>query len=126
MKIAFDSKGDFGIINGWLKDVINRKPSNTINQIATDGTRSLEANTPRDTGETADGWVSEITTKGDVTEIAWKNTAHPEAGVNVAKLIELGHGTGTGGYVPPNPYIEKAMKPIWDRAGDKVAKELIK
>lgn len=126
MKISFESKGDFESTRSWLKDVINRNPTNSINQIASEGTRSLAANTPKDTGATAAGWSSDIKRTGNVTEIAWKNTAHPEASVNVAKVIHTGHGTGTGGYVPPRPYIEQAMNPVFKDAGDKIAKELIK
>jgi hypothetical protein len=126
MKISFESKGDFDVISSWLKRVTQHKPTVVADQIAREGTRALSANTPRDTGETASGWTSEITTKGDVTEIAWKNTAHPESEANVAKLIELGHGTRTGEYVAPKHYIKEAMKPVWDTASDKVVKELIK
>lgn len=126
MKISFDSKGDFNVIRDWLKRVTTRNPSVAINQVASEGTRSLATNTPRDTGETASGWKADVTTKGHVTEIAWKNTAHPELEVNLAKLIELGHGTRTGGYVAPKPYVKKAMDPVFKTAGDKVVKELIK
>lgn len=126
MRISFESKGNFDVVNDWLKRVSNNNPSNALNSIAKEGTRRLEANTPRETGETASGWTEEITKSGDVTEIAWMNNAHPEAGVNIAKLIELGHGTGTGGYVQPKPYIKEAMKPVWSSVDNKLIKELIK
>lgn len=126
MKISFDSKGDFDVVRGWLKRVSNSNPSVVLNKVASEGVKSLSANTPKDTGETAAGWTADVVTKGDITEISWKNTAHPESSVNVAKLIELGHGTGTGGYVPPQPYIKDAMKPIWEEVDNKVVKELIK
>lgn len=126
MRVSFESKGDFNVIRSWLKDVERRDPSSAIKEVADKGTRSLKNNTPKDTGETASGWKSDITTKGDVTEVVWKNTAHPESNVNVAKLIELGHGTRTGGYVQPKPYIKESMKPVWNDIDDKIVKELIK
>lgn len=126
MKISFESKGNFDNVTKWLNKAMTKKPSMTVAQVANEGERRLAASTPKSTGETAAGWKSIVTTKGDVTEIAWVNTAHPEAGVNVAKIIELGHGTGTGGYVPPNPYVKQAMDPVFKSAGDKVVKELIK
>lgn len=126
MKISFESKGDFDVVRSWLKRVTTRNPSVAINQIASEGKRSLAANTPRDTGETASGWVAEVKMGTNVSEITWKNVAHPEANVNVAKIIELGHGTRTGGYVPPRPYVKKAMDPVFKDAGDRVVKELIK
>jgi hypothetical protein len=125
MKISFESKGDFDVVRSWLKRVTENKPTTALNQIAREGERSLANNTPRDTGETASGWVSEVTTKGNTTEIVWKNNAHPESSVNVAKLIETGHGTRTGGYVAPKPYIKRAMEPVWGNT-DNAVKELIK
>lgn len=121
MNVSFDVKGDFNATLKWLKDVSSRKPSMVLNEIASEGTRSLSSNTPKATGETAAGWKAEVSDN----EIVWTNTAHPEAGVSIAKLIELGHGTGTGGYVPPHPYIKGAMKPVWAHV-DKKIEELIK
>lgn len=126
MKISFESKGGFEKITDWLKQASSYDPSIALNSIAKEGTRSLASKTPKSTGETAAGWTEKITTTGNITEIAWMNTAHPDAGVNIAKLIELGHGTGTGGYVPPQPYIKEAMNPVWDSIDSKVVKELIK
>ncbi len=126
MKLTFESKGDFDKTLAWLSRVVNRAPTKTLQQIARDGERALSANTPRDTGETASSWVSEITSRNNVSEISWMNTAHPEANVNVAKIIDQGHGTRTGGFVQPRPYIQKAMDDVWKSASDKIAKELIK
>ena len=124
MKITFESKGDFSKTKAWLSKVVNGVPVDKIRQVAKEGERVLAANTPRDTGETASGWVSEITSDREVSEIAWMNRAHPEAKVNIAKIIDQGHGTGTGGYVAPRPYIQKSMESVWKEASDMVSKEL--
>lgn len=121
MNISFDVKGDFNDTLKWLNDVVKRKPSMVFEEIASEGTRSLESNTPKTTGETAAGWEAKISDDG----IAWVNNAHPESDVNVAVLIEVGHHTRTHGYVPPQPYIKQAMKPVWDDV-DKKIEELIK
>lgn len=126
MKIAFETKGDFNNLSKWLDGVSHAKPSTSLTQIAKEGEKSLASNTPKDTGETASGWKSEIKTVDGQSEIAWINDAHPEANVNVAVIIDKGHGTGTGGYIPPRPYIQKSMDSVWKTAGDKIAKELIK
>jgi hypothetical protein len=125
MKISFESKGDFNNMEKWLNKVVNTDMRSPLNQLASQGTKSLASKTPVDTGETADGWQADVVKRGDVSEVIWTNTAHPEANVNVAKLIDLGHGTGTGGYVPPRPYIKLAMKPVWSKVDD-IVKELIR
>lgn len=125
MKVTFDSKGDFGDVKKWLKKVVTNSPDSTLKKIGEDGKQALSKATPRDTGETASGWDYVITKKDNVYEIDWRNTAHPGTRVNVARLIETGHGTRNGGYVPPRPYIKEAMqKSVWKNAGDKIEKEM--
>ncbi len=126
MKITFESKGDFGNSLKWLKNVSSPKTSSTVDQIAKQGVMSLMANTPRETGETASGWKSEVKMTAKGLEIIWTNTAHPELSVNLAKLIELGHGTRNGGYVSPRPYIKQSMDSVFRTAGDKLAGEMFK
>lgn len=122
----FESRGNFDNLDKWLKKVSNADASGALSQIAREGERSLASKTPKSTGETSTGWKGEVTSKGGVSEVAWKNHAHSDLRVNLALLIELGHGTGTGGYVPPVPYIKGAMDSVWKTAGDKIAKELVK
>ncbi|WP_432711024.1 HK97 gp10 family phage protein [Pedobacter sp.] len=126
MKVSYDSKGDFNNSLKWLNKASSPKGGNIVDQIAKDGVASLMANTPRETGETASGWKSEVKMTAKGMEIVWINTAHPELSVNLAKLIELGHGTRTGGYVSPRPYIKKSMESVFRTAGDKLAGEMFK
>ena len=124
MNVKFESKGGFDNALKWFDKVSNIQ-SGMIKSIADYGTTRLRDGTPEDTGETANGWEYEVTVKQNSLEVDWKNTAHPDSKVNVAKLIEMGHGTGTGGYVPPKPYIKQAMGPVWKKLDNNI-KELIK
>lgn len=126
MRISTTSKGDFENTLKWLDNVSKSNYKKTADQIANDGVRSLKANTPKTTGETANGWKASVKMTAKGLEISWYNTAHPEVRVNMAKLIELGHGTRTGGYVPPEPYIKQSMESIFKTAGDKIAGEMNK
>lgn len=112
MSIKFESKGGFRNVLKWLDDVTNIK-DDVVKSIADEGVKCLKEGTPKESGETASGWVYEIVRKPNSAEIYWKNIANPESSVNVAKLIEFGHGTRTGGYVQPRPYIKRSMTPVW-------------
>lgn len=125
MKVSYEVSGNFERTSKWLQDIVNNKPTG-LQKIADDGVVSLSKNTPRDTGETANSWKAIITSEGNQHEVAWINTAHPNLAVNTALIIELGHGTGTGGYVQPRPYIKQAMDGIFNNAGSTLAKEMIK
>lgn len=126
LRVSFTSKGDFENALRWLKETPNKKPDSIAKQIASDGVTSLRTNTPKDTGETASGWKSEVKMTAKGLEIIWTNNAHPELKVNLAKLIELGHGTKNGGYVSPRPYIKQSMDSVFKSAGDKLAGEMFK
>ena len=122
----FESRGDFDNLDKWLNKVSTANPAVALSEVAKEGGRSLSSNTPKATGETSRGWTATITTKGAQSEVVWTNNAYPQLRVNMALLIELGHGTGTGGYVPAKPFIKDAMESVWKTAGDKIAKELVK
>lgn len=124
MRINVSSKGDFKNALAWMDKVSNGKAS-LVKKVANYGDSSLRDATPEDTGETANGWDHKITANQKYLEVSWVNNAHPESAVNVASLIELGHGTGTGGYVPPRPYIKQAMAPVWSKLDNDI-KELMK
>ncbi len=87
------------------------------------GVQSLMAATPKDTGETASRWSYEIEEKNGSAILAFTNDAQND-GVPIAILIQYGHGTGTGGYVQPNDYINPAMQPIFQKIADDAWKEV--
>ena len=45
-------------------------------------------------------------------------------GVNIAIILQYGHGTGTGGWVEGVDYINPALKPIFDKLIDDVWREV--
>lgn len=112
MKVKFESKGGFDNVLKWFYNASNIS-QDVVKSIAEQGVDKLKEGTPKDSGETASGWEYDIVKKPNSVEIYWKNVANPESEVNVAKLIEFGHGTGTGGYVQPRPYIKRSMAPVW-------------
>lgn len=125
MKLTITSKGEFNAVRGWIAGVINRSPNEAMRQVGVAGDSALASNTPKDTGETAAGWTHDITVYRGKTDLSWMNLSHPHLSINLAKAIELGHGTGTGGYVPPNPYIENSMHGVFNMT-DGLVKELLK
>ena len=126
MRVRFSTRGNFNNTTSWLRRTKDKVPTSSLNKIANSGVRALSEATPVDTGTTAAGWDSEVTTTSSGAEVTWFNIAHPQESVNVAIIIDTGHGTGTGGYVPPRPYITGAIDPILNKAGDQIAKEMFR
>lgn len=87
------------------------------------GVTALASHTPTDTGLTANSWGYEITSKGGSTTITWFNT-HTINGVNIAIILQYGHGTGTGGWVSGRDYINPAIQPIFDDIANELWKKV--
>lgn len=87
------------------------------------GCDALIAATPKDSGETAKHWSYIIVETDDSVALSWTND-HVNKGVNIAFIIQYGHGTGTGGYVAGYDYINPALKPIFDKIGEDIWKEV--
>lgn len=91
--------------------------------IAQRGVVALQLATPQDSGLTASSWTYEIEVQGTNARISWLNTNNHE-GANVAVLLQYGHGTGTGGYVPGRDYINPAIASVLDEMTDSVWKKV--
>ena len=55
--------------------------------------------------------------------IFWNNS-NVNQGVNIALILQYGHGTGTGGYVRGIDYINPAIRPIFDEIANAAWKEV--
>ena len=87
------------------------------------GVDALASATPKDTGQTAASWSYEIEQGPGSSKITWKNSNINE-GVNIAVILQYGHGTGTGGYVVGRDYKKPAIQPIFDQIADAAWKEV--
>lgn len=94
-----------------------------LHKYAKIGVTALSAATPKDDGSTAASWGYEIENSGDKAVIYWTNTDQND-GVYIAVIIQFGHGTGTGAYIPPVDYINPAMKPVFDQIAEAVWREV--
>jgi hypothetical protein len=85
------------------------------------GVDALARATPLETGLTAASWDYKVSAKNGVYKISWTNS-DVENGFPVAIMLQYGYGTGTGGYVQGQDYINPAIKPIFDQIALKVQK----
>jgi hypothetical protein len=116
--IGIKSSGNFDKTKRFLNEVsdtrklINRKTA--IKALAEEGLDRLKEATPKRTGLTANSWSYEITSQNGKTSITFNNS-NVVKGVNIAIILDYGHGTGTGGYVKGLEYIDPAIRPVFDK-----------
>ena len=124
MKISFSSKGDFSKTIKFLNKMKNVKINNILSKYGEIGVNALSQATPKDSGVTSRSWNYKIEVNNNNASIVWYNT-NVVKGVNIAVILQYGHGTRNGGWVEGRDYINPAMKPVFDKIADQVWKEVI-
>lgn len=121
--ITISSHGSFENTEKFLKRMSDKSIFDSLSRYGEEGVQALAEATPKDSGDTARSWVYEIERTSTSYAIIWSNTNVVD-GVPIAVLIQVGHGTGTGGYVSGRDYINPALRPVFDRIAASVWKEV--
>ena len=124
MGISFRHRGSFKNTEKFLKKAEKVDFYSKLEQYGKEGVAALMSATPIDSGETAMAWDYEIHLTKEDCAIYWINT-NVNKGVNIAIILQYGHGTGTGGYVKGYDYINPAIIPVFDRIADAVWREVV-
>lgn len=121
--ITFHQKGDFSRVNRFCEKLLNIVKLGELDKYGRQGVEALAAATPRDTGKTAESWEYEIVRGKESVSIRWYNT-NTNNGVNIAVILQYGHGTKNGGYVKGRDYINPAIQPLFDEIAETAWKEI--
>lgn len=113
MPTGWTSGGSFKSTEKWLQELSDLKALDRLEHFGAKGVAALQRATPVDEGETAASWGYEIIRDATSWSIVWGNS-HMAGPTPIAVLLQLGHGTGTGGWVEGRDYINPALRPILD------------
>lgn len=121
MTAFFKSTGSYSKTEAALKRMVKLDVLKLLHRCGQEGVKALASATPQDSGLARSSWGYEISgSKGRYTVI-WTNS-DVENGFPVAIMIQYGHGTGTGGYVQGQDYINPAIRPVFDRISEDIRK----
>lgn len=112
--ITFTHQGDFRNTDRFLRRMSKADFAATLQSVAQSGVQALSAATPVDSGLASVSWGYQIKRSRRSFEIVWTNS-DIENGFPVVIGIQYGHGTGTGGYVRGQDFINPVMRPIFDK-----------
>lgn len=121
--IHITQRGDFSKTEKFLKKSFGRDYRGVLEKYGQQGVSALSAATPIDSGLTAISWSYKIIQNESTISIIWENS-NVQKGVNIAIILQYGHGTRNGGYVNGIDYINPALKPIFDKMADAAWKEV--
>ncbi len=122
--ISVTTKGNYKKTDRFLHKIIERHYTKKLERYGVMGVEALSGATPVDSGNTAGHWSYEIIEEPGRTSIWWKND-NVNKGVNIAVILQYGHGTRNGGYVKGTDYINPAITPIFQEIADSAWKEVV-
>lgn len=123
MRIRISSRGNFKKTENLFTRIKNRDPLVALNRIGRLGVDVLTMATPKDSGLTASSWYYKIEKTEKGYDLNWLNS-NIVSQFSVALLLQLGHATGTGGYVPGIDYINPVMEDLFKAAKIDIWKEV--
>ena len=121
--ITFQSKGSFKKTRAFLEKAEGMSFIRVLEKYAMEGVVALMKATPVESGTTAASWGYEIEERPGEAHIYWTNS-NVNNGVNIALILQYGHGTRGGGWVQGRDYINPAIQPIFDKIAEKAWKEV--
>ena len=123
--IGFRIKGDLSKTRKRLAKMRKLTIDDILAKYGSQGVAALASATPVDTGLTASSWYYKIEKTATSVSIVFCNS-NVQNGVPIAIILQMGHGTGTGGWVEGRDYINPAIQPIFDQLANDVWREVTK
>lgn len=121
--ITYSTTGNFKKTLGFLQAIKERRIYSVLDEYGRKGCEILASQTPVRTGKTAASWEYKSEVNGEQISLEWHNTNMANDGKTpLVILIIKGHGTRTGGYVPPNDFVTPVMESLFKEATDAVWK----
>ncbi len=111
MGVYFTHKGNFSKTEKYFKSLMQKDYLSILDTYGQRGVEALRAATPVDTGLARDSWAYHIETEKGVVKLIWTND-DIEGGCNIAILVDRGHATKSGSWVPGQHFIDEAISPI--------------
>lgn len=123
--IRLRSKGDFKKADKYFRNLIKASRVEILEKYGNKGVAALSSATPVESGLTASSWSYRIERSGSRVAIYFTNS-NINKGVNIAIILQYGHGTGTGGWVEGRDYINPAIQPLFDELAEAAWREVTK
>lgn len=123
--ISFRHKGNYSKATRYFERLREAAKLGILDRYGREGVAALSSATPVESGLTARSWGYEIEHSSGSAKIIFTNS-HINKGVNIAVILQYGHGTGTGGWVQGRDYINPAIRPIFDKIAEEAWREVTK
>ena len=117
-------KGDFSKTIQFLQKMKKQDARSILNHYGKLGVELLSKATPTDTGKTASSWRYELKGTKDRYVVEFFND-NVQNEINIAIILQYGHGTRNGGYVRGTDYINPAINQAFSDMVNDLWKEVV-
>ena len=125
--ITVHQKGNFQKLTKYMVELKStpEKIRSMLDLYGKRGVLALQQHTPVDSGLTAASWYYVVGVGKERASLTFYNT-NVNRGIPIAIILQMGHGTGTGGWVEGRDYINPALRPIFDSLAKAAWEEVTK
>jgi len=123
--LKFKYVGDYSKTTKFLDKLSKVDLSHIFDKYGEKGVIALSNATPVDTGETRNSWKFSVSKTRRGYSLSWYNT-NMAGNIPLVILLQYGHGTGAGAYIPGRDFINPAIQPIMDSLSEEIWKEVTK
>lgn len=124
--ITVEESGSTSKTEKWLLKVSKITPETVLRETGEQGVGALRGATPRDSGITAGSWNYSISNVRRGVELAFTNDSRGGNTFNIIQGLRYGHGTGNGGYVPPNDFVSPIIQSLVEGKIEAFVRSVIK
>ena len=121
--IVIKQKGDLSKVTGYFERIKEVFKVGELDKYGRKGVEALSNATPIRSGVTASSWSYDIENQNGRVVISFMNS-NVNKGVNIAIILQYGHGTRNGGWVQGRDYINPAIRPIFDEMANEAWREV--
>lgn len=122
--LTFRTRGDLDELSKKLEREKNLNLESILRKYGEVGVSRLKIATPKRTGTTANSWEYKVVVGKGVARLVFSNT-NVNNGVNIAIILQYGHGKRNGGYIKGIDYINPALKPVFEDLKEACWKEVV-
>lgn len=120
------TKPKFSKTLAFFEKLMRFDPVRVLHKYGAVGVKNLSRTTPKDTGDTAGSWSYKVDGNPQRYRLIWTNSKTTPSGTPIVLLLQYGHGTKSGYFIPGRDFINPALKPVYDSIQREIGQEVHK
>ena len=122
--VTITHSGSFRNLERFIQGYSRKALIRMLDKYGMEGVTALSLVTPMDTGLSASSWDYNVGSTKNSFYIEWTNSNLTAQGTPIVILLQHGHATRGGTWIPGRDFINPAIMPIFDRIAEAIWNEV--